>query len=120
MILYWLISHLLDERKILHPSSPENATGEEVPLAAEWEVIAKYSKMGYNFWWTYENELSRETSSSYGVQDNWNLCHYVHEVMDHFGINCYHFSLRRQHKISWVPFRGKKLKIICINKLPLN
>ena len=57
MILYWLTEHLLDERKILHPSSPENATKEEVPLAAEWEVIAKYSKMGYNFWWTYENEL---------------------------------------------------------------
>ena len=57
-------------------------------------------------------KLSRETSPSYGVQDNWNLFHYVHEVMDHFGINCYHFSRRRQYKISWVPLRGKKPGII--------
>ena len=28
--------------------------------------------------------MSRETSSIYGVQDNWDLFHYVHEVMDHF------------------------------------
>ena len=33
-------------------------------------------------------KLSRETSSIYGVQDNWDLFQYVHEVMDHFGINC--------------------------------